>query len=311
MPKTDIDYSNTIIYKITCKNKTITDVYVGHTTNFVQRKHAHKQSCINSKSVNHNCKLYEVIRTNGGWENWQMEIINFFNCADHYEARKKEQEYFIELKANLNSIEPFPKPKLKHISNSNIETENKIANVKQKIRCATCNIDCNNINAFNAHTNSIKHKNCGIVKSKMKISEKSQTFTCEICDYLTSNKKDYKKHEETIKHKTKLNPNESQIKKPPPVYQCKCGKIYKHAPTLSSHKKKCNYKESKPTPAQYIKDDPNAPEMSFLTNLVIEVVKNNSELQKQNQEYQKQMIEMQKQMLEVCKGGIKNTYQQP
>jgi hypothetical protein len=140
-----------------------------------------------------------------------------------------------------------------------------------------------------------------------KVPKTPKTFTCEICDYLTSNKKDYKKHEETIKHKTKLNPNESQIKKPPPVYQCKCGKIYKHAPTLSNHKKKCNYKESKPTPAQYIKDDPNAPEMSFLTNLVIEVVKNNSELQKQNQEYQKQMIEMQKQMLEVCKGGIKNT----
>jgi hypothetical protein len=53
--------------------------------------------------------------------------------------------------------------------------------------------------------------------------------------------------------------------------------------------------------------------MSFLTNLVIEVVKNNSELQKQNQEYQKQNQEyqkqnqeFQKQMLEVCKIGKTN-----
>ena len=46
MPKTDIDYSNTIIYKITCKDPTVNEVYVGHTTNFVQRKYSHKQNCI-------------------------------------------------------------------------------------------------------------------------------------------------------------------------------------------------------------------------------------------------------------------------
>ena len=43
MSKKDIDYSNTIIYKITCKDENVTDVYVGHTINFVQRKHAHWQ----------------------------------------------------------------------------------------------------------------------------------------------------------------------------------------------------------------------------------------------------------------------------
>ncbi len=140
---------------------------------------------------------------------------------------------------------------------------------------------------------------------KKKVPKSPATFACEICDYITSNKKDYKKHVETIKHKSKLNPNEPQIKKPQPVYQCKCGKIYKHAPTLSAHKKKCNYKEgeSKPTQAQYIKDDPNknVPNMDFLTNFVIETVK-------QNQDLQKQMIEMQKQLIEVCKGGKTNIH---
>ena len=72
MPKHEIDYSNTIIYKITCDDSNISDLYVGHTTNFVQRKHAHKQSCINEKSPNYKYKLYEVIRNNGGWENWKM-----------------------------------------------------------------------------------------------------------------------------------------------------------------------------------------------------------------------------------------------
>jgi len=119
MPKTDIDYTNTIIYKITCKDPTVTDVYVGHTTNFVQRKHAHKQSCTNTKSRNYKCKLYDVIRNNNGWDNWNMEIVNFFNCKDAYEARQKEQEYFILLNATLNSVEVphILRPKSKIIPN--------------------------------------------------------------------------------------------------------------------------------------------------------------------------------------------------
>ena len=82
MPKTAIDYSNTIIYKIFCKDTSITELYVGHTTNFVQRKHLHKQNCINKNSLSYRCKLYEVIRNNGGWDNWRMEIVDFFKCED-------------------------------------------------------------------------------------------------------------------------------------------------------------------------------------------------------------------------------------
>jgi len=103
MVKKTIDYSSTIIYKITCKDELVKDVYVGHTTDFVKRKYSHKQDSINGKS-----KVYEVIRANGGWDNWQMEIINFFNCKDLSEAKQREQEYFILLSANLNSVEPFP-----------------------------------------------------------------------------------------------------------------------------------------------------------------------------------------------------------
>ena len=59
MPKVEIDYSNTIIYKITCNDSNVTDKYVGHTTNFVQRKHAHKHNC--SDSLAQTCKLYKTI----------------------------------------------------------------------------------------------------------------------------------------------------------------------------------------------------------------------------------------------------------
>jgi pectate lyase len=108
MPKLDIDYSNTIIYKIVCKDLSIKELYVGHTTNFVQRKYAHKQGCINLKTPDYNTKLYKTIRECGGWNNWEMTIVNFYNCKSHLEAREKEQEHFISLGATLNSVHPLP-----------------------------------------------------------------------------------------------------------------------------------------------------------------------------------------------------------
>jgi len=38
MPKKEIDYSNTIIYKIVCRDLNIKECYVGHTTNFTKQK---------------------------------------------------------------------------------------------------------------------------------------------------------------------------------------------------------------------------------------------------------------------------------
>ena len=200
MPKTVIDYSNTIIYKITCKDANEHDVYVGHTTNFVQRKHAHKQNCINNKSSNYNCKLYEVIRNKGGWNNWKMEIINFFDCKDHYEARKKEQEYFNSLNATLNSIDPMPKPKFKPV----VETENNEL------------MDSNNLAAN--------------VDSK---------YSCEFCDFNTCKKSDYTKHLLTDKHKNNVSStddNENNEKKLVCEY---CEKKYNDRAGLWRHKKKC------------------------------------------------------------------------
>ena len=62
MPKKNIDYSNTVIYKIFCKNYNITDIYVGHTTNFIKRKNQHRSVCIKNNS---NTKVYKIINENG------------------------------------------------------------------------------------------------------------------------------------------------------------------------------------------------------------------------------------------------------
>ena len=248
MPKVEIDYSNTIIYKITCKDPSITDVYVGHTTNFVQRKHCHKQSCNNN-----NCKLYKVIRDNGGWQNWIMEIVNFFNCNDHYEARKKEQEYFILLNATLNSIEPLPKPKEKKVV-----------------------IKCNPNQPLTYDVSNTIFGNEKLNEEHIKITNK---FVCENCDFECSKNSNWNKHLLTSKHKNLQNPTYKNAEK----YSCVCGKIYKHSSTYYTHKKNCK------GPPQ-LKDD--QIDISTLDmNLIMQLLKQNDEFKGLMVEQNNKMME--------------------
>jgi hypothetical protein len=260
MPKSEIDYSNTIIYKITCKDTNIKDIYIGHTTNFVQRKHSHKQSCINDKSFNYKCKLYEVIRNNGGWQNWKMEIINFFNCQDHYEARKKEQEYFISMNATLNSIEPMPTKKPKEIIIKNTI-------IKETFFCEKCNIKFNNLNLFETHKKTKKH-----IKNNTRegsIIENSAIFVCKVCHFECSKQSNYNKHILSQKHISYTNGIQKNANKP----VCECGKKYNYYSGLWRHKKLCNITEN------IVIEDASANEIKVLTTIVSELVKSNNDLQ--------------------------------
>ena len=107
MPKIEIDYANTIIYKIVCNDLNITECYVGHTTNFVQRRNRHRNTCENEKGKKYNYKLYKNIRENGGWENYSMIELEKYPCNDANEARAKEREYYEKLNSSLNSVKPY------------------------------------------------------------------------------------------------------------------------------------------------------------------------------------------------------------
>ncbi len=97
MPKKAINYANTIIYKIVCLDNP-SFVYVGNTTEFVQRKHAHKASSLKSET-----KLYVKIRENGGWQRAEMVPVKIFPCESSLEARIEEERIRIDLYANMNS----------------------------------------------------------------------------------------------------------------------------------------------------------------------------------------------------------------
>ena len=107
MPKIPMNYYNCSIYKIEhIENDSL--VYVGHTTNFKQRKQRHKSSCNNeTDKAHHNYKVYHMIRKNGGWDMFKMIEIELYPCRNKREAERRESEMMKELKANMNSINPF------------------------------------------------------------------------------------------------------------------------------------------------------------------------------------------------------------
>ena len=107
MPKTIMDYSKTIIYKIVCNDLNVNGCYVGHTINMTKRKYSHKSICHNEKSKYHNRKIYKIIRENGGWENWTMLLVEKFPCKDKHEACKREREVYEELDAKMNTLIPY------------------------------------------------------------------------------------------------------------------------------------------------------------------------------------------------------------
>jgi hypothetical protein len=91
------------IYKITDKEEPL-EFYIGSTNRFSSRKSQHKKNVYNKVGKKYRCKLYQYIRGKGGFDNFDMSIIEQGECNDRLFIRNKEQEYINELKPTLNSI---------------------------------------------------------------------------------------------------------------------------------------------------------------------------------------------------------------
>jgi hypothetical protein len=97
------------MYKIVSNDLTITDSYVGHTTNFRTRKYSHKCVCNNKKvqkAKRYNLKVYKFIRENGGWDSFSMVEIEKFPCKDTHEATARERYWYENLNSQLNTFYP-------------------------------------------------------------------------------------------------------------------------------------------------------------------------------------------------------------
>ena len=157
MPKNEINYSKTIIYKICCKNKSIKQVYIGYTTNFIKRRYLHKFSC---QKPNNKLKIYDAIRDNGGWNNWEMIELANYNCKNSEEAKIKEQYHFEDEKMKLNNInENYDKTILdKKKQNKPLDDREDKKKVKKNF-----NLLCNDITSLKS---SLILKNCDVKQKK-------------------------------------------------------------------------------------------------------------------------------------------------
>jgi len=98
--------SHYIFYKIICED--CPDyIYIGSTKSFRSRKNQHKNACINENYRCYNLKIYQKIRENGGWDNWNMIIIDEADNLTFTQARIKEEELRLKYNGNLNSYKAY------------------------------------------------------------------------------------------------------------------------------------------------------------------------------------------------------------
>lgn len=111
MPRTPINYANTIIYKLCHKDDFENlNIYVGSTTNFRKRKNSHKLCCNTESKRAYTFKKYRFIRENGGWDEWNMIEIEKYPCNDGNEARSREEHWRCFFNSHLNSIRAYISP---------------------------------------------------------------------------------------------------------------------------------------------------------------------------------------------------------
>jgi hypothetical protein len=139
-----------------------------------------------------------------------------------------------------------------------------------------------------------------------KIAKNPKIYNCEKCNLTTSNKNDFNKHLLTRKHKNTDECLQENLKKSQKKYTCElCQNEYIYRQSLYTHKKKCilYYKNNEINDAtdmnhldeinkNHNNNNNSEGEIQLLTNLVLDIVKSNKELQKQ--------------MIDLCKNSNNN-----
>jgi len=184
MPYKPIDYSKTIIYKIVCKDLEVTEIYVGHTTDFKTRKSSHKHYTTKENDRKYNLKIYKYIRENGGWENFDMiEIEKYSECKDSNEATARERYWYEQLNAKLNMR--FPQRTDEEYRKSNKEEIKKYFDKnKDKIR---------------EQRKQYRNENKDEINNKQK-ERRNIPYTCS-CGWIGNEQTKYRHFKNSVQHK--------------------------------------------------------------------------------------------------------------
>ena len=106
--------------------------------------------------------LYVYIREHGGWDNWEMVMIEICECGNRLEALKKERYYMELFKASLNSLKPTTRT-----TETQEEIDIAYHNAIEKVKQDTIEKQCKQQNQMN----EIKQMINQILNTKLKKPE--------------------------------------------------------------------------------------------------------------------------------------------
>jgi hypothetical protein len=183
------------IYKIYCNDDNVTDTYIGSSKNIATRKYQHKCKCNNPNSENHNTKVYQIIRANGGWDNWNLVVIEEIKECSKIQAHIREEFHRQELKANMNSVTCFSgavdyNTKEEYLKQYYEINKNKFLEKEKKWRE-------NNLDKYKDYQKQYKEKN-----KEQLYKQQSQPYSCECGSIFRQN--DKSRHFKSKKHQTYL-----------------------------------------------------------------------------------------------------------
>lgn len=168
------------VYKIVCKDPTITEFYIGSTNNLNRRIIEHNSSCNNTNSHNHNYKIYKYIRENGGLDNWQILVEQETPNYEKYDREILEQSYIDLLEPQLNTQNAFGTDTKKSMKKWR---ENNIEHIKQYIEKNKEKIAKKKKDRYNKNKEKVLNINkkwaskkyiCNICNQSLSISNKSR-----------------------------------------------------------------------------------------------------------------------------------------
>ena len=133
---------------ISSRDEKVPEIYIGSTSNFIRRRKEHFYSCNNINCKSHNFKLYRFIRSNGGIDNFVMEILE--RCYEDENKFEIEKKYIRLYNPELNShkYEFDKKEWIKEYREKN----------KDIICCRTCRCEISK-KGFKEHCRTKKHIN--------------------------------------------------------------------------------------------------------------------------------------------------------
>ena len=133
-----------------------------------------------------------------------------------------------------------------------------------------------------------------------KNAENANTKVCLVCEFTCCKESDYIRHTMTRKHQILTKPNNFTPKTANTVHKCKCGKIYKHASSLCSHKQKCNGDQNKPIVSDMID-----------ATQILQIIQQNEEFKslliEQNDEFKTLLVEQNTKVTDLCEVMKNNT----